>query len=205
MTRFLDTRFSTNKQGSYWTALFLLLFSPATLVTANLALPHTLERETPDLFAHRFADFEFKYHAEVQDPDVFMATKSGDCDDFATFAATALGNSGYSTRLFAVRMKGETHVVCYVPAARGYLDYNNRGRANPWVASDGSLRDIAGKVARSFNRDWVSAYEFSFRDKRKWLVDQVVVNRSDEKTMLAGAPVQEAAGNPNQQKLVSTR
>jgi len=82
-------------------------------------------------------------------------------------------------------MKGETHVVCYVPAMQSYLDYNNRSAQNPLVSSDGSLRDIADKVARSFGRDWLSAYEFSYRQKVKWLVNTILFNKPAQKTLVA--------------------
>ena len=143
-----------------------------------LAFAQTSRAETPAQFASRFARFKFSYHEKVQEPDVFLSTHSGDCDDFATLADATLRESGYAPRLFAVRMKGLTHVVCYVPKAGAYLDYNNRAKSNPLVACDGSLNDIAGKVAKSFGRKWVAAYEFSYREKTKWLVNTVVFNNA---------------------------
>jgi hypothetical protein len=140
--------------------------------------------ETPEQFARKFSSFAFCYHAEVQDPEVFLSTKSGDCDDYATLAADRLGKSGYDTHLFAVRMNGETHVVCYVPAVKGYLDYNNRAASNPLVYCDGSLQCIAENVARSFKRKWGSAYEFSYHQKMKWLVNDIFFNRGSP-TLLA--------------------
>jgi hypothetical protein len=155
----------------------------ATLVA--LALAQTTRAETPVEFARRFAEFKFVYHTEVQEPDIFLQTKSGDCDDFATLAAAVLKKNGYTPRLFAVRMKGETHVVCYVPETGSYLDYNNRAEGDPLVLCEGTVRDIASKVAKSFGRNWHSAYEFSYREKVKWLVNTVVQNDSGKKTLLA--------------------
>lgn len=145
----------------------------------------SIHAETPEQFVRNFAQFKFSYHEKIQDPQVFLSTKSGDCDDFATLAAVALAKSGYTTRLFAVRMKGETHVVCYVPKAQSYLDYNNRADRNPLVTSDGSLRDVADKVAESFGRDWLAAYEFSYREKMKWLVNTILHNKSVVRPLIA--------------------
>jgi hypothetical protein len=105
--------------------------------------------ETPAEFARNFAEFKFVYHTQVQDPDVFLQTKSGDCDDYATLAAAVLKKSGYTPRLFAVRMKGETHVVCYVPEKGSYLDYNNRAATDPLVSCGDAIQTIAIAVIRS--------------------------------------------------------
>lgn len=155
----------------------------ATLIASFVV--QSAQAETPAEFARRFSKFKFVFHAKVQEPQVFLQTRSGDCDDFATLAADELKKSGYTSRLFAIRMKGETHVVCYVPEAKGYLDYNNRAAANPLVSTSGSLQDIASKVADSFDRRWVSAYEFSYAKKTKWLVDTIVMNKTEEKGLLA--------------------
>ena len=135
---------------------------------------------TPDKLASYFAGFEFKFHEEVQDHDVFWETKSGDCDDYATLAAEVLARHGYSPRLIAVRMKGETHVVCYIAETGSYLDYNCRKDAQKLVPCSSRLTDIARKVADSFGRDWVATYEFTYREpeKLKRLVDRIVTNRS---------------------------
>ncbi len=153
---------------------------------AGLFLQSAASAETPEHFLKSFANFKFAYHEKVQDPEVFLATQSGDCDDFATLAAGVLQQSGYDTELYAVRMAGETHVVCYVPAIKGYLDYNNRADADPVVPCDGSLSDIARKVANSFGREWRSAYQFSYRQKIKWLVNSIVVNPLVKETLVAG-------------------
>ena len=156
------------------------------LVVFIIALvARTASAETPEHFAHNFADFKFVFHAEVQEPKVFLATKSGDCDDFATLAADVLKKSGYSPRLVAIRMKKETHVVCFIPEVNSYLDYNNRAAANPLVPSDGSLTDIATKVAHSFGRNWVSVYEFTYRQKIKWLVNSILPNQKNPENFLA--------------------
>ncbi|MDB6056511.1 MAG: hypothetical protein JWO95_355 [Verrucomicrobiales bacterium] len=134
---------------------------------------------TPDQFAHYFSDFEFKFHAEVQDHDVFLRTKSGDCDDFATLAAEVLAKKGYTPRMIAIRMKGETHVVCYIKETESYLDYNTRKDAHPLVPCAGDITVIAKKVAESFGRDWVATYEFTYEDaqKVKRLVNNIIPNK----------------------------
>jgi hypothetical protein len=133
---------------------------------------------TPDRFMQLFSDFEFKFHEEVQDHETFLSTMSGDCDDFSTLAADVLSRHGYTPRLIAVRMKGETHVVCYIAETRSYLDYNFRKEKKPLISSPGSLTDVARKVAQSFNRDWIATYEFTFRAGVKRLVDNIVPNRN---------------------------
>ncbi len=154
------------------------------IFSSGAAAPLTVEqlRSTPDMTPERFislfSDFEFKFHAEVQDPNTFLMTRSGDCDDFATLAADILGRNGYTTHLVAVRMKGETHVICYVEETRSYLDYNYRKEVRKTVSSDGSLTDIAKKVSDSFNREWLATYEFTYQEKVKRLVDKIMTNRT---------------------------
>jgi hypothetical protein len=139
---------------------------------------------TPEQFARYFSDFEFKFHEEVQTPEVFLKSKSGDCDDFGTVAAELLARRGYTPRLIAVRMKGETHVICYIKETKSYLDYNCRKDKNPLVPCSERITDIAQKVAESFGRDWIATYEFSYEDKTKRLVDNIVPNRSVGKQVL---------------------
>jgi hypothetical protein len=148
---------------------------------------------TPEQFARSFSDFEFKFHAEVQDHDVFLRTKSGDCDDFATVAADVLAEKGYTPRMIAIRMKGETHVVCYIEETQSYLDYNTRKEASPLVPCSADITDIAHKVALSFNRDWVATYEFTYNEgeKVKRLVNNIIPNKGP--TQLAKDTVDTAA------------
>lgn len=174
-----------------WTKLAVLL-SLAALCGNGYA-------ETPEHFAHRFADFKFEFHAEVQDPAVFLKTKKGDCDDFATLADDALTRQGYTTHLIAVRMPGETHVVLYVDEAHGYLDYNFRDAKHPCLPSDGKLQHIAAQVAKTFRLPWVAVYEFNFYRRMKHLVTDIVMNdKADQSTP---HPIQlAAAGGQHQQR-----
>jgi hypothetical protein len=137
-------------------------------------------RKTPDLtpetFAALFSDFKFKFHDDVQDHQVFLTSKSGDCDDYATLAADVLASRGYTPRLIAVRMKGETHVVCYIEETKSYLDYNSRKDALKTVSCSTVLTDIAASVAESFAKDWIATYEFTYskKEKVKRLVNQII-------------------------------
>lgn len=151
----------------------------AFLMTAGAAQALTLSelrsdsKLTPKRFARYFSDFEFRFHAEVQPAEVFLATQSGDCDDFAVLAARVLGEKGYVTRLISVRMDAGVHVVCYVEDTRCYLDFNNRGYMMRTTKSDGSMKDIARKVAKSFDSDWTTVSEFQFEFGSKRLVSAV--------------------------------
>ena len=119
---------------------------------------------TPERFVGMFSEFQFKLSRTVQKPESFLKSRSGDCDDFSTLAAAVLRQKGYTTRLVAVVMPREVHVVCYVMQSRGYLDYNRRKAAKPVVPCDGGLASIAASVARSFHTDWRSVSEFTFED-----------------------------------------
>jgi hypothetical protein len=151
-------------------------------------MPRALNAETPEHFAHRFADFKFEFHAEVQPADVFLKTKKGDCDDFATVGDDALTRDGYTTHLIAVRMPGETHVVLYVDEVHGYLDYNLRDAKNPVLSCGNSLQQIASQVASSFHLPWVAVYEFNYFNSSKHLVTDIVMN--EKINHLAQAPIQ---------------
>ena len=127
-------------------------------------------RLTPRRFASYFSGFKYQFHAQVQSPDVFLTTQSGDCDDFATLAATVLREIGYTPRLIVVRMGGMAHVVCYLAETQSYLDYNNRGFVCRTVACDPSIPSIAKSVAKSFNLPWISASEFTYDEGLKRLL-----------------------------------
>jgi hypothetical protein len=172
--------------------LSALAFSPSAQALTMRQLKQ-VPNLTPDQFAHYFADFEFKFHAEVQDHDVFLRTKSGDCDDFATVAAEVLAQKGYTPRMIAIRMKGETHVICYIEETQSYLDYNTRKDKSPLVPCIDDITVIAHKVAQSFGRDWVATYEFTYseNDKLKRLVNNIIPN--NQATQLAKEPVTTAA------------
>jgi hypothetical protein len=155
---------------------FLAFISTTRAVTMEelRTMPHL----TPVQFARYFTNFEFKFHAEVQPHDQFLATQSGDCDDYATVAADALEKHGYHPRMIAIRMKGETHVICYITETHSYLDYNMRKEENPLVPCSPDITAVASNVAKGFGRDWLATYEFTYEEREsvKRLVDRIVPN-----------------------------
>ncbi len=135
---------------------------------------HTMAGLTPETFASHFAGFQFVFRADVQTPEAFLASQAGDCDDFSTLAASELTARGYTTRLVAIRMKRDTHVVCYVNEAHGYLDYNLRARGG-LVSCAPEISQIADSVVKSFkSASWTSASEFTYGQGVKRLVKTVV-------------------------------
>ena len=119
---------------------------------------------TPQRLLSRFADFAYELGDELQDAETFLRRRRGDCDDFAHLASRLLTQRGWHPRLVVVMMGGQTHVVCYVREARGFLDFNRRALTDPIVPSDGSLEDIADKVAASFRSRWWTVSEFEYRN-----------------------------------------
>jgi len=98
-----------------------------------------------------------------------------------------------------VRMPGLlTHVVCYVVEEKVYLDFNNRVYLSRTERSDPDLRSIAQKVARSFEANWTSVSEFTYRDGVKQLVQTVSKTdtytvESEDKKVSAGKPAEAPA------------
>ena len=129
----------------------------------------TLEqlREEPNLTPERlighFRDFKFRLGEKVQSPEIFLAAQSGDCDDFASLAAEILRERKYTTRLIAVFMDGQTHVICYVEEIKGYLDYNRRGDLTAVQTTTGNLEDMADKVAAFFRLPWRCVGEVTYQ------------------------------------------
>jgi len=120
---------------------------------------------TPKRFASLFEDFQYDEHPfDVQNPNQFLATRCGDCIDYAVLADYVLKPRGYDTRLIRVEMVGKNmgHAVCYVTQNRAYLDYNNRKYFFTLAHSGPTIREIATKVAGSFDANWTFAQEFTF-------------------------------------------
>jgi hypothetical protein len=128
---------------------------------------------TPEGLARGFANFAFELRPQLQEPETFLQRKSGDCADYSNLAATVLTHHGYTIKMVVVMMSKQTHVVCYVKEAGGFLDYNHRADAHPVIASDGSLEDIAGKVAGDFRSRWQMASSFRFRSGSPVYLDSV--------------------------------
>lgn len=141
--------------------LFITAAAVPALTLEELQHDATL---TPERLAARFANFKFELRPEVQPARQFLARGAGDCDDFATLAADVLRAKGYTPHLIEIRMPGYLHAVCYIEETRSYLDFNVRAASRPAVPCNGSLTDIARKVARSFNTEWTAVSEFSWRN-----------------------------------------
>lgn len=146
------------------------LFSLLSTRGATLEEIRGTENLTPQKFARFFSDFDFKFRARVQTPEVFLATESGDCDDYSTLAAMILREKGYTPRLITVRMPKVVHVVCYIEETQSYLDYNSRGYFRKMIKCGPGMDEIARKVARSYGAEWSSASEFLFDSGVKRLV-----------------------------------
>ncbi|HEY1793991.1 MAG TPA: transglutaminase-like domain-containing protein [Opitutaceae bacterium] len=123
---------------------------------------------TPRRFASFFRDFAWDTHPfDVQDPDQFLATRTGDCIDYAVLADHVLRRDGFGTRLIRIEMIGKDmgHAVCYVTEEKAYLDYNNRMYSKSLVRSSPAIRAIATKIADSFEAHWTFASEFTYSYK----------------------------------------
>lgn len=120
---------------------------------------------TPETLIRSFSGFTFELSAKPQDAETFLQRKRGDCDDFASLASRLLSDRGYKVKLVAVMMEQQTHVVCYVEEAQGFLDFNHRAAAQPVIKSDGSLEAIAHQVARDFRSRWLTASEFRYENE----------------------------------------
>ena len=120
---------------------------------------------TPETLIRSFAEFTFELNAQLQDAETFLQRKRGDCDDFASLASRLLTERGYKTKLVMVMMERQTHVVCFVKEAHGFLDFNHRSDAHPIIESEGSLEEIAQKVAGDFRGRWLTASEFKYGNK----------------------------------------
>ena len=146
----------------------------------------------PETFAHYFADFRFVFNAEVQQPQSFITSRAGDCDDYATFAASELNARGFHARLVSIRMKSIVHVICYVEEAKGYLDYNYRARGTGIVPCGPGLTEIGDTVAKSFKAKWTSASEFTYGDGVKRLVATSLATNHPQLTASASRQQQSA-------------
>jgi Transglutaminase-like domain len=151
-----------------WVVLALAALTAARLNGLTLADLLADPKMTPRHFAGYFEDFEFELHPfDVQDPEVFLETRRGDCIDYAVMANYVLKRDGYATRMIRVDMVGKNmgHAVCFVTESAAYLDYNNRKYFQKLTHSGRRIREIAEKVADSFESNWTSASEFTYTYK----------------------------------------
>lgn len=128
---------------------------------------------TPESLIRSFAGFAFELNEQRQDAETFLQRQRGDCDDFASLASRLLTARGYKTKLVVVMMAQQTHVVCYVPEAHGFLDFNHRADTQPVIKSDGTLEDIAQKVAGDFRSRWQLASVFRYTNGLPVYLDNV--------------------------------
>ena len=153
---------------------------------------------TPERFGQYLRDFQFKLGEVRQAPKEFLAARSGDCDDFACLAAEVLREKKYTTRLVAVFMKDQTHVVCYVDEVHGYLDYNLRKEASALQPASAKLEDIADKVATYFRNPWRSASEFTYDGNQAHFGRIVFASaaKAPDPERQPSPPVQQTASRP---------
>lgn len=154
-----------------------LLLAPSLLAVTLRELKAD-QKLTPKRFANHFENFAYEFVPYVQYPEVFLRRRAGDCDDYAILADHILREKGYQTRIVHVSLLGSDigHAVCYVDEDRVYLDYNNRRFFFNLTRCDRSIRAIATKVAKSFDRNWTTAavYTYDYDEDRKKRVMTVV-------------------------------
>jgi hypothetical protein len=155
-------------------ASFCLLCSSETTRAAG-GLNDLLNQKglTPEGLARIFADFVYELRPQLQEPETFLQRKSGDCADYSNLASTVLSHHGYTTKMVVVMMSTQTHVVCYIKEVGGFLDYNHRADSHPVIASNGSLEDIATKVAGDFRCQWHMASAFRYHSGSPEYLDSV--------------------------------
>jgi len=149
---------------------------------------------SPKRFASRFGDFSFQVFPYVQDPEVFLNTENGNCQDYAIMADYVLKRKNYETMLVHVVLAcGAAHDICYVAQVKGYLDYNNRIYVRALQRSGRTIREIADKAADSFDQDWTTAsvYTYEYSEDVKHLTMTIVKTdppAEDPDRVIAGAP-----------------
>jgi hypothetical protein len=170
-----------------WGAFVLMATVTAGSAALKPGAPFTLkELETepqlsPRQFANLFSDFSFGYRPYVQPVEVFLRDRDGDCDDYAILADHVLSLKGNRTRIIRVDMAGTdiAHAVCYVTENKAYLDYNNRKYSITLERAGPTLRQIAAKVADSFEKNWTTATEYTFSYSNYRKVTRYTVVKTD--------------------------
>ncbi len=136
---------------------------------------------TPRQFANLFENFRFSYRPYVQPVEIFLRDQDGDCDDYAILADHVLSRKGCHTRIVRVTLAGSdvSHAVCYVSENKAYVDYNNRKYSVNLERSGSTIREIASKVADSFEKNWTSATEYTFSYENYRKVTRFTVVKTD--------------------------
>jgi hypothetical protein len=145
-----------------WLGLGAILTLSGSLPALTVEELQKVPGLSPQKFARHFSAFKYQRSDVVQPPEQFLATRQGDCDDYAILAAQILGAKGYTPRLVAVRTPEDVHVVCYFLESGSYLDFNNRQFGIRTVGCRFALDEIAAKVAHSLGSRWISVSEFTF-------------------------------------------
>jgi len=169
-------------------AALLILLAPSLLAgKLRPEQPFSLQDLTaePDLspkrFASLFAEFDFESSPVIRPPEQFLGERRGDCDDYAVVADLVLAKRGYRTRCIQVKFAGDNvgHAVCYVAENKAYLDFNNRKFFLTLERSGQTIREVAERIAASFELEWTTAAEFvyNYETMRKKLT--VVVVKTD--------------------------
>ncbi len=166
------------RQAGFAALAFVLTFTPLDALTVKELLDDP--NLTPKRFANLFENFTYEFINYVQPPDEFLKTRVGDCDDYAVLADFVLKQKGFGTRLIHIRMVGRiAHAVCYVTENKAYLDYNNRRYSFNLERCGPTIREIATKVARSFEANWTSASEFTYDYQTEEKKAQFTVVKTD--------------------------
>lgn len=165
-------------------ALVVVTTAWASLKSSTRFTLADLERApemTPRQFANLFENFRFSYRPYVQPVEIFLRDQDGDCDDYAILADHVLSRKGCHTRIVRVTLAGSdvSHAVCYVAENKAYLDYNNRKYSVNLERSGATIREIASKVADSFEKNWTSATEYTFSYENYRKVTRFTVVKTD--------------------------
>lgn len=148
---------------------------------------------TPESLIRSVANFEFELNSQRQEPESFLRRRRGDCDDFASLANQLLTERGYKTKLVVVMMDQQSHVVCYVPEAHGFLDFNHRADVRPVVACEGTLKDIANRVAKDFRSRWQLASEFRYEKGSPIYIQNVFPLSTEPEKVVAASAIKYSA------------
>ena len=148
---------------------------------------------TPESLMHYFSPFTFELGERRQDPAAFLRRRRGDCEDFAGLASLLLAERKYHPKIVVVMMTEQTHVVCYVPEAHGFLDFNHRADPHPIIPSTGTLEDIAGKTADYFRTPWCMASEIRYEGSDPVFLD-VAFRKADNPAPSKAASTAPAGG-----------
>lgn len=177
------------RQMAIAAAVLLLPAAYAAELSPNSQFTLRDLEQAPELNAKQFGTlfqfFRFEGSPVIRPPEQFLGERLGDCDDYAVLADVVLAKRGLNTRCIQVKFAGAGvgHAVCYVAENKAYLDFNNRKYFVTLERSGPTIRQIAKKIADSFELEWTTAAEFtySYDTMRKKLTLVVVRTDSPDK------------------------